>query len=139
MTIHEIRVRSNKFIENLQSYIDGVVDDNQDLLNLNREQLKVEHKNINDQAITPPYSSAYAQLKGFRTPDLYVTGTLFESMTIEAKGNTFEINGHTDYTDKLIDQYSPAIFGIAKSKRPKAKQITTKQLSEDYKKAVLNR
>ena len=139
MTIRELTERSNKFIQNLQSYIEGAIDDNTELLDLNRSQLKDEHKTINDQAITPQYSSEYAQLKGFKTPDLYVTGTLFESMTIETKGETFEIKGNTDYTGKLIEQYSGDVFGIAKSKRPKAKQITTKQLSSDYQKAVLNR
>jgi len=139
MTIHELRQRSNKFIDNLQSYIEGAIDDNTELLDLNREQLKVEHKDINDQLITPQYSKSYAKQKGFKTPDLYVTGELFKSLTIEAKGQTFEINGNTDYTEKLIDQYSSDVFGIAKSKRPRAKQITTKQLSNDYQKAVLNR
>jgi hypothetical protein len=139
MTIHELRLRSNKFVDNLQSYIEGAIDDNTELLDLNREQLKVEHATINDQKIIPQYSKAYAKQKGFKTPDLFVTGELFKSLTIETKGSTFEINGNTDYTPKLIEWYSPDIFGIAKSKRPRAKQITTKQLSEDYQKAVLNR
>jgi hypothetical protein len=137
MTVHELRTRSNAFVNNLQSYIDGVVDDNEQLLNLNREQLKEEHKNALDQFISPQYSAAYAAFKGFRTPDLYLTGDMFRAMTIEAQGESYRINSSVDYAEKLKAKYGDDIFGVAKSKQGRAKQITTKMLAELYKTYVL--
>lgn len=137
MTIHEIRVRSNKFIENLQSYIEGVVDDNQDLLNLNREQL------LDGKKSSGKYMPAYSNrsVDEFNKPPgpirLFDSGDFHGSFTIESKGSTFDIKGTDLYG--LEDRFGMDIYGISKANQPKAKQITTKQLSEDYKKAVLNR
>jgi len=134
--LHDFTVKHNRFTKDIDSYVEGIIDDNQDLLNLNREQLKEEHKTAKDQAIIPKYSKAYAKKKGFSTPDLYVTGDMFKAMSIEAKGQQFTINSSVDYAPKLEDQYSSDIFGIAPSKQPKAKQITTEELGRQYKKIV---
>ncbi len=134
--VSELRKRSNKFVADLQAHIEAAVDDNQQLLNLNKSQLKDEHATINDSPILPPYSNEYAALKGFRTPDLYFSGDLFKSMTIEAKGTQYIIEGHTDYTEKLKAKYK-GIFGVAKSKQSIAKQITTKLLAQFYKAEVI--
>lgn len=136
MTVHELRINSNKFVENLDSYVESVIDDNEELLNLNRKQLKEEHKTKKDQPISPEYVAWYARLKGFRTPDLFVTGELYRSMTIEAKGNQYDIKGHTDYTKKLIDKYTGDIFGIAISMQSQAKKLTTEALSKLYRRFV---
>lgn len=138
-TFHELAQRHGTFVKNLQSYIEGVVDDNQEILNLNRSQLKDEHSLIDDTPIRPQYSKNYAEFKGFKTPDLFLSGDLFRGLTIESKGNKYEIKGHTDYTPKLIKQYGKGIFGIAKSKQPAAKIITTKQLAKEYLKSVFQR
>lgn len=138
--VHELRIRSNKFVSEIQAHIEAIVDDNQYLIDLNQEQLKQEHATTDDKPITPPYSRSYAAKKGFKTPDLYYSGDMFGSMTIEAtKDNSYHIKGNTDYTPKLIGQYTEKIFGIAKSKQKRAKSITTKLLSESYKAAVFTR
>ena len=136
---HELAVRHNNFVKNIDSYVEGAVDDNNALLDLNREQLNEEHKNKLDQPITPPYSYLTAQIKGFKTPNLYDTGELFDSLTIEAKGKSYFVKGHTDYTPKLLEKYGKDIFGIAKSKQPAAKKITTKELANAYKQSVFNK
>lgn len=133
---HELRVRSNEFVSNLQVYIEEVIDDNPQLLDLNRKQLKDEHKTSKDVAISPPYSPFTAQRKGFKTPDLYDTGETQKTLTIEAKGNQYEIKGHTEWTQSLISRYGADIFGIATSRLAEARQITTKKLSEIYRKVV---
>lgn len=132
--LHDFVVKHHTFTQNLDSYIEGIIDDNQQLLNLNREQLKEEHKTAKDQFISPKYSKEYADFKGFTVPDLYFSGDMFKAMTIEAKGNQFEINSGVDYTDKLKDRYSDDIFGIALTKQNTAKKITTEQLAKEYKK-----
>lgn len=132
--LHDFRLRHNQFTQNIDGYVSGIIDDNQDLLNLNREQLKEEHKTAKDQFITPKYSRNYAIKKGFTTPDLYVTGLMFNEMSIETKGQQFTINSGVDYAPGLVEKYGSDIFGIAISKQPKAKQITTKELAAQYKK-----
>jgi hypothetical protein len=131
--LHDFTVKHNRFVENIDSYVEGIIDDNQELLNLNREQLKEEHKTAKDAFIVPKYSPGYAKQKGFSTPDLFVTGDMFKSMSIESKGSQFKISSSVDYTEKLVDQYSGDIFGIAPTKQTKAKQITTTELTKQYK------
>lgn len=139
MTVHELRIKSNRFVENIDSYIESVIDDNQELLDLNREQLKDEHKTTKDQPIRPKYSKGYAALKGFDTPDIYLTGELQKTMIIEAtKDRQFYVRPTVEYGFKIIEQYGEEIFGIAKSKLTRAKQITTALLSKIYKQSVFN-
>lgn len=135
--IHDIRLRSDRFIEQIDSYIETVIDDNQDLLNLNREQLKEEHSTKKGQPIRPRYSKWYAEFKGFETPDLYLTGETQETLTIEAKGKQFNIEGHTEQVPKLIDKYGADIFGIPNARTNEAKNITTKAIADLFKKHVL--
>lgn len=134
--LHDFTIKHNRFTQDIESYVEGIIDDNQELLNLNREQLKEEHKTAKDQFIVPKYSKNYAKKKGFSTPDLYVTGDMFKAMSIEAKGQQFTINSSVDYAPKLEEWYSSDIFGIAPSKQAKAKRITTEELANQYKKIV---
>ena len=132
--LHDFATRHHKFTESIEGRLVNIVDGNQDLLNLNREQLKEEHKTSKGVPVSPNYrSDEYAKMKGFKTPDLYLTGKMFESMILETDGKTFEINSSVDYTPKLIEQYGSEIFGIAKTKQKTAKQITTKELTNQYK------
>lgn len=133
--LHDFVVKHHTFTQNLDSYIEGIIDDNEQLLNLNREQLKEEHKTAKDQFISPKYSKEYADLKGFTVPDLYFSGDMFKAMTIGAKGKQFEINSGVEYSEKLKDRYSNDIFGIAPTKQGEAKKITTDQLTKEYKSA----
>jgi len=130
--LHDFRIRHHNFAKNINKYVEGIVDDNQSLLDLNRSQLKDEHKTTNDTPIVPPYSSGYAQLKGFKTPNLFFSGDMFNEMSIAAKGKKYFIKSGVDYFSKLIADYKDT-FGIAKSKQAKAQKITTDQLTEEYK------
>lgn len=131
--LHDFATRHHKFVENIDSYIESIIDDNQELLNLNRSQLKDEHKTAKDQFVAPKYTRNYAKFKGFTIPDLYVTGDMFKAMSIEAKGQQFTINSSVDHAPKLVEQYGVDIFGIAKTKQAEAKQITTEELAKQYK------
>lgn len=137
--LHELRLRHNKFTDNLDVYIEEVIDDNQALLDLNRKQLKEEHKDVFDYPIEPPYSYLTAQKKGFSTPDLYDTGRMFDEMTIEAKGTAFFINSGVEYARDLKDKYGAGTFGIARSMQSIAKEITTDALGQIYIKLVYKR
>ena len=138
--VHELRIRSNRFVERIDSYVAEVIDDNEKLLNLNRQQLKEEHKTSKDQPIRPVYARWYAELKGFDTPDLYATGETQKTLTIEAtKSGQFHIDGHTEQVPKLLSKYGEDIFGIPRSRTSEAKEITTQALAELFKEIVLIR
>ena len=109
------------------------------MLNLNRSQLKDEHKTKLDQPITPPYSPSYADWKGFKTPDLFVTGAMFAAMKLRKNQNQYIITSLVEYTKKLTEKYSMDIFGIAISKQSEAYAITTPLLAAQYKAKVLTK
>ncbi len=73
-----------------------------------------------------------AQIKGFRTPDLYDTGTMQETLQIEAKNvNEYIITPTVDYGQKLFEKYDD-VFGIAISMQSQAKAITSKAPGLQY-------
>ena len=132
--VHEFRVRHNKFVDNLPSYIEGVVDDNKELLDLNREQLMSGRKSSGK--YLPAYSNRSVEEFGKPTGPilLYDTGEFPESFTITAKGSAYDIQGDDLYD--LAKTYGQDIYGIAKWNQPNAKQITSKSIAEQYKEIV---
>jgi len=132
---HELRLRHNRFVEQLDITVQDVINDNQELLDLNRKQLKVEHKTVQDAPIRPEYSPWYARLKGFKTPDLYATGETHKTLQIEATGTAYHIKGTTDQSPDLEKKYGE-VFGIAKSMLNDAKSITTAAISKIYRNLV---
>ena len=137
--VHDLRVRSNRFVMDMENVIKSIITDNQALLDLNRSQLKDEHKTKLDQPITPPYSRTYAEWKGFKTPDLYVTGAMFNTMKLRKSREGYVITSLVEYTKKLTEQYGMDIFGIAISKQTEAHSITTPLIAEQYKTKVFTK
>jgi len=135
---HELRVRHNRFVDQIDTTIEDVINDNQALLDLNRRQLKEEHKDTLDRLIKPEYSPWYARLKGFKTPDLYDTGETHKTLMIEAKDDQFNITGTTDQSPALVKKYGP-VFGIAKSMFDDAKSITTVAIAKIYRNLVFKK
>jgi len=136
--LHELRLRSNRFVENIDLYKQDVIDDNQALLDLNRQQLRVEHKTKKDRPISPEYSRWTAILKGFRTPDLYDTGEMQRTLKIETTNDrNYYIDATVDYGQSLKSRYTEDIFGIPDSKLNVAKAITTRLLADLYRKLVM--
>ena len=76
---HDFRLRLNNFVEHLDSLVEDIINDNQELLDLNRHQLKEEHSTTKDEKISPEYSKSYAEFKGFKTPDIFATGKTQET------------------------------------------------------------
>ncbi len=135
--IHELRLRSNKFVAELEVIIEAGITDNKGLATLNREQLK-DHKNVADQTITPPYSLAYAKKKGFKDPDIFVTGGIHNSLVIEARDNKYWIYGKSPFAKYFPEKYGD-IYGIAPSKFDRAKAITSRIILAEYKQRVLTK
>ena len=144
MEVKELKKRSNKFVANLDTTIERIINFNEDLEKLNKDQLQASKLN-NDQQIAPQYSPGYASWKaqnfassfGNGKVNLFLTGVLYQNMDIKAKGQSYEIVSLVPYAAKLVNKYSNRIFGIAPSNQAKAKTITTKLLTTEYKKQVL--
>jgi len=142
LTIRELRERSNAFVSNLDSHIASIVNFNVDLEELNRKQLR-ESKLADGKPITRPYSRRYAMWKQFYYPqsftgkvNLFLTGTLYESLEIRAKGkNEYSINTDVPYAGDLYDKYGN-FLGIAPENYPEAQEITSNLLAEKYKQLV---
>ena len=143
MKLSELRKRSNQFVKNLPKIIGDVIDYNEDLEQLNKDQLEAG-KLSNDQSIRPSYNPGYAIWKKNNYPqsfaghvNLKLDGNLYNNLEIRVRGNDYELFSNVPYAARLSDKYSDKIFGIAPSNQNKAKAITTKLIAEQYKRLVL--
>lgn len=143
MKLSELRKRSNQFTKNLQKIIADIVDYNEELEQLNKDQLEAG-KDAKDQNIRPSYNPGYAIWKRRNYPEsfaghvnLKLTGDLYKNMDIRYRGGEYDIMSLVPYAGRLVDKYGESIFGIAPSNQDKAKAITTKLLANQYKSKVL--
>lgn len=83
----------------------------QRILNQNKSQLQ-QGKTSGNQKITPEYSPKYAEFKGFRTPNLYLTGEFYSEFVLQEQSGVFHF-GSADWKSQiLIDKYGIEIFGL---------------------------
>lgn len=138
MGIHAIAQKAREINQNIDLLVvHAVKNKEKNLVNINRSQM-LNHKRADDKTIFPKYSPSYASFKGFKDPNLKLTGDFQKDMFLETKGNEFYISSKDGKTLKLIMQYSEDIFGIAPSNKPKAQQISVKELSRIYYKKLLS-
>lgn len=139
--ISELRKRSNQFVANLQVYIGDVIDHNERLLQLNKAQLKSSKTSkggplVNSKTGSPYYTAPYARKKGYRSPDLFVSGDFYKQMDILFKEpNEYDIVDYAKVTKYLVEMYTNEIFGIQDKK--KAQKIVVLQLRALFVKKVL--
>ena len=139
--IHQLRLRSDKFVANLDDHIASSIEHNEKLLQLNKGQLKASKTAkggdlVNFNTGSPFYSPAYAKFKGYNKPDLFLTGTFYREMDI-LMSNTKDwfITSFAQVTGNLRTMYGNEIFGIQDKK--KAQKIGVGELAEKYKRMVL--
>lgn len=141
MTIAELRKRSNNFVSNLDVHIAAVVEHNEQLIKLNREQLKNSRTSeggplINQFTGSPRYSPRYAKFKGYDRPDLILTGSFHREMDIIFnEPDQYFLTSFDEKTAELVDMYTEEIFGI--QDKATAKAITSQALGKRYKAIVL--
>lgn len=143
MTIPELKRRSNEFLANFSRYAADVIDGNQELLDLNREQLQ-DSRLPTDQAITPDYSPFYAAYKrefhpssyGDGRVNLFLYGNLYKTMNIRVWGSEYIITTDVPYAGKLQAKYGPYL-GIGKKNQPKAQEIVGLKLQQAFINQVL--
>lgn len=149
--LHEFRIKHNNFVKGLDSTIEKIVNFNEDLEAINKEQLR-SSKLANDRPIVnrftnrPNYSPSYAFWKrkffsssfGDGKINLLLTGTLYDNLEIKVKGRKYQLLSLVSHAASLIRKYSNLIFGIAPSNRQKAQAITTKLLAKEYRRRVFS-
>jgi len=110
MTIHELRLRSNKFVSELDKKIESVVSGNPYLVDLNKKQLHNSRLAnggpiVNLYNGSKYYSKSYADYKGFRTPDLKDTGDFYREMFIKYQTGQYIIKSTDWKNDVLVKKY----------------------------------
>lgn len=143
MTIPELKKRVNEFTANFNRIAAEVIDGNQDVLDLNREQLQ-DSRMPNDQAITPDYSPFYAAYKrefhpssyGDGRVNLFLYGNLYKTMNIKVLANEYIITTDVPYAGKLKRKYGEYL-GISPKNQPKAQQLIGLKLQQAFKDQVL--
>jgi hypothetical protein len=103
----------------------------EELADLNVSQMD-EGLRSDGKKIVPQYSPNYAKFKGFKTPNLKLTGDFHSGVFVERKGDKLLFDSTDKKTDKLESRYSSNIFGIA----PKNEQKAADELDEDLLKLV---
>lgn len=136
--IHSLRKRSNQFVSQIDRVVADVVDYNEDLEQLNRDQMNVSML-ADGGTITSGYAASYAYYKQTYYPTSYgqgnvnfkLTGDLHASIEIKAKGRDYEITTDVPYAAELVNKYGN-FLGIAPPYQPKAQKITTDLLRQQW-------
>jgi len=140
MGIAAIAKRSNQFVSRLPVHVaQAVLNVETKLVDMNRRQM-LASKRADGAPITPLYSNPYARRKGFKKPNLYVTGEFQSEMFLHVNENegTFFISSFDEKMKYLIKMYSLKIFGIAPKDLPQAQKISVDQLRSIYYLYVFN-
>jgi len=135
--ISELRKAFNDFVANLPSHVETIVNYNEQLEQLNRDQLQ-ESTLASGQKISRSYSPSYAAWKSQFYPqsfgsgdvNLLLTGDLYKSTEIIAKyPKEYKVMFDVPYALKLAKKYGD-FAGIAPKNQPKAQQIVINGLRE---------
>lgn len=136
-TISEIAKRLNDYVSNLDANInEAVVFVEDQILDLNREQMKKRQVDSRDMPITPEYSPGWKIIKNLRNPNLFDTGNFQNSLIINVAYPKYLIKSTDWKNEKLTSKYGDQIFGIAPSNRIKAYAITGKAIAKHLKNRV---
>lgn len=141
--IHEIRVRSNRYVANLQANIISVLESkpvSEKLITLNQEQF-LKSRNalgqplVNRSTGKTTLTPAYARKTGKTKPNLFEKGIFQDSMFMFVPNDKeYFINAKRRLY--LSGNYGGSIFGVAPNNEPKAKRVTHKAIGQDYKRKV---
>jgi len=132
MDFSELARKSAEFVANINFHIAAAVNANaDDMVKLNISQM-LNSKLSTGKVIMPKYSKAYAKRKGFKKPNLKVTGDFQDEMLFTASGQQYEIFSTDEKTGWLVDMYTDKIFGIAPDNQAKAQSMNDKTFIELY-------
>ncbi len=141
--IHEIRLKLNSYVANLDANIIRVIESkpvSEKLIILNQTQM-LRSKDSQDKPLRnastgkTSLTPAYAKRTGKTKPNMFETGTFFDSQifTMPNMSEYFVAAKERQYLNK---NYGGTLFGVAPSNSTKAKRITHKAVGQDIKQKV---
>jgi hypothetical protein len=134
--IHELRVRSNKYVASINDNItQSVMQVDYLILDLNREQMRKRQVDAFDNPL-PPYSKYWAQKKRLKYFNLFSTDSFQQKMNFIASYPKYLISSADWKLRILLRKVGQRMFGIAPSNQSKAKNITTTAIGRHYKSRV---
>jgi len=144
--LHEIRLRSDAFIANMNVNIAKSIEAvEKDLVGLNKSQM-LSSKDANDKPLihsgtrSPNLSIAYARRTGKSKPNLLLSGDFQREMFLDVNENnlTYFIDS-LDWKNGILTTTYGNIFGISESNQSKAKKSTSKSFKRLYRSQVLRK
>jgi len=123
MTIAEAyrRVEALKLREKLPELVAGT---SYEITALNQFALYNYGVDSLDRKLAKYKSKYYARQKfyqnnrpGFGIPDLRLTGRHYAGMSVLISGYTYKVVSNVPYSEKLVQQYGPAIYGLSKDNK----------------------
>lgn len=137
MKLHELRLKSDAFIENINAEIEeSILFVESDILNLNREQMKQRQVDSNDDNL-PEYTSRMKSIKGLTYFNLFQTGEFQKKLKLSVKHPVYAISSTDWKLEILLKRVGERMFGIAPSNQPEAKKITLNSFFIKYQSKVL--
>lgn len=145
--LHEIRLKSDQFIGNINVHIaESIKNVEDDLLKINKSQMlssldsdgsPLVHKETGNKNVTV----AYQQKTGKITPNLFLSGDFQKSMFLEVNenDNSFFIDSEDWKNGILTENYGSKIFGIPQDKETRSKELTSRSFKRNYESFVLRR
>lgn len=140
MTIHELHRRLQSF-DIVQAAGNGLEQNQQKVLDINREQLY--EKGIgNDGQPLPPYkSNPYARkkerMRGKSIVDIWLKGKLQEEMELKVSGDTYSIFSRVPYAQYVVG-IRPTIFGLTDDGKIQAWSIVRNDVVQSLQKHLFS-
>jgi len=134
MTARQLLIRFES-IDIAGAVSDAMKDNEQDILNLNREQLYDRGEGVDSKPL-PPYSAAYAKRKARPgIVDIYKSGELQAEMTLHFEGQQYAISSAAPHTVYVWSRRQK-IFGLTEESKSRATVIIAPALVARLKAAV---
>lgn len=134
MELKKLYINTVQVSENLKVSVAVAAEKNkEELADLNVSQME---KGIggDGKKIKPDYSPSYASFKGFKTPDLKVTGDYHSSISVDRKGERllfFSDDAGSDKVNFLESHYDNNQYGIAPQNEQEAVDYIEPDLFKD--------
>jgi hypothetical protein len=141
-TIHEIRLRLDEFVSNLETNIQiACYSVAPQILELNKSQMDISKGSddaplINIRTGKRTLSKGYAARVNKLYPDILVTGEYRKDMYLDVNTPQKYFISSRNQLVKYIPQQYLNVHGVAPSNEKSAKQLTTKAISEQLSKNV---
>ena len=136
--IHQLRKNSESFVNQLNVHkAESIEESEKELISLNQKQLQAS-EDLTGSPLKPLYSPAYAEKKGYKKPDGYLSGDMYKEMFVDANENddSFSIFSFKKYTKYFNGRYGD-VFGIGDKSVKEATRLVLNNLRNKYNKLVL--